>query len=294
MTKRAALALLQAEPDPPDQPLRRLNVEHLLQHPGRGDRGGRLRHLGADRARQRRRPDRAGHAAHRPGDRVPLRAVPAREAVPGAELRLGPARPRHHLAEPARGQSGVAGPLSPGPEIGIAGLPALPAPGLLVGQPWSVCVQTETSSATLASHTLTTLVGGQGVGGRPLSGRRRAGGRRGRQRLAGLERRTDADPAGAADGHPHRPWLRADRGAGAAVLAGRLLAGADFAPPVVAGFGGPVARGPAGGPARIGQVFVTSPGAPQYYVLTRQGLTPVTSTEAKLLDAAPARCRRAP
>jgi len=26
MTRRAALALLQAEPDPPDQPLRRLNV----------------------------------------------------------------------------------------------------------------------------------------------------------------------------------------------------------------------------------------------------------------------------
>src|SRR5690348_8033086 len=29
MTRRAALALLQAEPDPPDQPLRRLNVGAL-------------------------------------------------------------------------------------------------------------------------------------------------------------------------------------------------------------------------------------------------------------------------
>ena len=62
--------------------------------------------------------------------------------------------------------------------------------------------------------------------------------------------------------------------------------GPDFAPPPIAGFGRPVAHGPAGGPARIGQVFVTSPGAPQYYMLTRQGLAPVTSTEAKLLDAA--------
>ena len=48
-----------------------------------------------------------------------------------------------------------------------------------------------------------------------------------------------------------------------------------------------MAHGPAGGPARTGQVFATSPGAAQYYVLTRQGLAPVTSTEAKLLDAAP-------
>ena len=55
----------------------------------------------------------------------------------------------------------------------------------------------------------------------------------------------------------------------------------------IPGFGRPVARGPAGGPARIGQVFVTSPGAALYYVLTRQGLAPLTSTEAKLLDAAP-------
>jgi hypothetical protein len=63
--------------------------------------------------------------------------------------------------------------------------------------------------------------------------------------------------------------------------------GPNFAPPKVSGFGRRVVRGPAGGPARIGQVFVTSPGARQSYVLTRQGLAPVTATEAKLLDAIP-------
>jgi hypothetical protein len=68
------------------------------------------------------------------------------------------------------------------------------------------------------------------------------------------------------------PWLNA------------FFQGPDFAPPQVNGFGTRVARGPAGGPAHIGQVFVTT-GGRHYYVLTRQGLTPVTSTEAKLLDA---------
>jgi hypothetical protein len=64
--------------------------------------------------------------------------------------------------------------------------------------------------------------------------------------------------------------------------------GSDFAPPRIAGFGRRVPA-PGGGTARIGQVFTTTPaagGAPQYYVLRRDGLEPVTRTEAALLNAA--------
>ncbi len=157
---------------------------------------------------------------------------------------------------------------------------------MLAGQPWSVCVQTEYSAATLASRTVTTLVGGQSVGGQPMSGGDAlvvaAGGEdwlvwHGERMLIPPAQQTPILTAlGFVQTAEQVPlsWLDA------------FSQGPDFAPPAVAGFGLPVAHGPAGRPARIGQVFVTSPGAPQYYMLTRQGLAPVTSTEAKLLDAA--------
>jgi type VII secretion protein EccB len=172
-----------------------------------------------------------------------------------------------------------------GPEIGIAGLPPLPDRGLLVGQPWSVCVQTVYSAATLAGHTVTTLVGGQRVGGRPMSGNDalvvQAGGEHWlvwngeRMLIPPAQQEAVLTALGFVQTAEQVPlsWLNA------------FSRGPNFAPPPVAGFGRPVARGPAGSPARIGQVFVTSPGPRQSYVLTGQGLAPVTDTEAKLLDA---------
>ena len=57
-----------------------------------------------------------------------------------------------------------------GPLIGIPGLPQpLPDPGLLLRQPWSVCMQTVIGLS--GDRTSTTLVGGIGTGGRSLAGR---------------------------------------------------------------------------------------------------------------------------
>src|SRR5215470_5851158 len=156
---------------------------------------------------------------------------------------------------------------------------------MLVGQPWSVCVQTEYSAATLASRTVTTLVGGQRVGGRLMSGNDALVVAAGRADWLVWSGERMLIPPGqqagiltalgfqqAAEQVP-LSWLDA------------FSRGPDFAPPAITGFGRRVARGPAGGPARIGQVFVTAPGVRQYYVLTQQGLAPVTDTEAKLLEA---------
>jgi type VII secretion protein EccB len=285
MTKRAALALLQAEPDPPDQPLRRLNVSTFssilvavivaavfgiwgLIAPG---------NAGGLTAPDTLLIDQATGSPYVPCQHGKLCPV---LNYASARLALDTTSPNQREVS----QASLAR-YPHGPEIGIAGLPALPAPGLLVGQPWSVCVQTETSSATLASHTLTTLVGGQGVGGRPLSAGDAlvvaAGGNdwlvwNGVRMLIPLPQQAAILTAlGFVQTAEQVPlsWLDA------------FSRGADFAPPRITGFGRRVFRGPGGGPARIGQVFVTSPGGRQYYVLTRQGLAPVTVTEAKLLDA---------
>jgi ESX secretion system ATPase EccB len=286
MTRRAALALLQAEPDPPDQPLRRLNVGAFSSVLVAGIVAAVFGIWGLIA------PGQAGGLTA--PDSLLIDQATGTPYVPCQHGKLCPvlnyASARLALNTTAPDQRDVSqaslARYPRGPEIGIGGLPPLPAPGMLVGQPWSVCVQTEYAAATLASRTVTTLVGGQRVGGRPMSGGDAlvvaAGGKdwlvwnSERLLIPPAQQRAILTALGFVQTAERVPlsWLDA------------FSEGPDFAPPVVAGFGGPVARGPAGGPARIGQVFVTSPGAPQYYVLTRQGLTPVTTTEAKLLDAA--------
>jgi type VII secretion protein EccB len=287
MTRRAALALLQAEPDPPDQPLRRLNVGAFssvlvagivaaifgiwgLIAPGQS---------GGLTAPNSLLIDKATGTPFVPCQHGKLCPV---VNYASALLALNTTAPNQREVSQASLDR-----YPRGPEIGIQGLPLPPAPSMVVGQPWSVCVQTVYSAATLASHTVTTLVGGQRVGGRPMSGNDalvvRAGNEdwlvwHGERMLIPPARQqailTALGFVQAAEQVP-LSWLNA------------FSQGPDFAPPVIAGFGKPVARGPAGRSARIGQVFVTSPGAPQFYVLTRQGLAPVTVTEAKLLDAIP-------
>jgi type VII secretion protein EccB len=286
MTRRAALALLQAEPDPPDQPLRRLNVGMFCSVLVAGIVAAVFGIWGLIA------PGQAGGLTA--PDSLLIDQATGTPYVPCQHGKLCPvlnyASARLALNTTTPNQRDVSqaslARYPRGPEIGIGGLPPLPAPGMLVGQPWSVCVQTEYSAATLASHTVTTLVGGQSVGGRPMSGGDAlvvaAGGEdwlvwNGERMLIPPAQQTPILTAlGFVQAAEQVPlsWLDA------------FSQGPDFAPPPVAGFGQLVPHGPAGGPARIGQVFVTSPGAPQYYTLTRQGLAPVTSTEAKLLDAA--------
>ncbi len=287
MTRRAALALLQAEPDPPDQPLRRLNVGAFCSVLVAGIVAAVFGIWGLVA------PGQAGGLTA--PDTLLIDQATGTPFVPCQHGKLCPvlnyASARLALNTTTPNQRSVSqaslARYPRGPEIGIAGLPPLPARGMLVGQPWSVCVQTEYSQATLASRTVTTLVGGRRVGGRPMSRGDAlvvaAGGEdwlvwNGERMLIPPAQRTAILTAlGFVQTAEQVPlsWLDA------------FSQGPDFAPPAIPGFGRPVAHGPAGGPARTGQVFATSPGAAQYYVLTRQGLAPVTSTEAKLLDAAP-------
>jgi ESX secretion system ATPase EccB len=292
MTRRAALALLQAEPDPPDQPLRRLNIGVFssvlvagivaaifgiwgLIAPGQS---------GGLTAPDSLLIDQATGTPFVPCQHGKLCPV---VNYASALLALDTTAPNQRQVSQASLDR-----YPRGPEIGIAGLPLPPAPSMVVGQPWSVCVQTVYSTATLASHTVTTLVGGQHVGGRPMSGNEalvvQAGNEdwlvwNGERMLIPPARQqailTALGFEQAAEQVP-LSWLNA------------FSQGPDFAPPAIPGFGKRVAGGPAGRPARIGQVFVTSPGAPQFYVLTRHGLAPVTVTEAKLLDAIPGQWRQ--
>lgn len=286
MTKRAGLALLQAEPDPPDQPLRRLNVATIfsiliaaivaavfgiwgLIAPGNAGDLTAPNTLLIDSATG------SPFVACLHGKLCPVINYAS------ARLALNTTSPNQRSVS----QTSLAR-YPRGPEIGIAGLPPLPGTGMLVGQPWSVCVRTVTSTATLASHTVTTLVGGQQVGGQPLSA-------------------SDALVVSVPGGDDWLVWdgqrMLIPFAQRAAILTAlnfvqapvqvplswldAFTQGPNFAPPPIPGFGRRVPRGPGGGPARIGQVFAVSPGGRQFYVLTKQGLVPVTSTEARLLDA---------
>jgi type VII secretion protein EccB len=148
-------------------------------------------------------------------------------------------------------------------------------------------VQTVSDPATLQRQTTTTVVGGRRVGGRAIAAASAllvsAAGRDwvlwdGQRLMIPRAMQQNVLTALAATGPPAgvpATWLNA------------FPQGSDFAPPRIAGFGRPM-PGPAGATARIGQVFTTSSaaGSRQYYVLRRDGLEPVTQTEAALLNAA--------
>src|ERR1700722_6472902 len=289
MTQRAALALLQAEPDPPDQPLRRLNVGLIssvlvavivaaafgvwgLLAPG-GAQG--LTSAGTLIV------DSQTGTSYIWCDHHKLCPV---VNYASARLALSSSAPDQRTVSQASLARYPRGPL-----IGIPGLPEpLPDAHMLVGQPWSVCVQTVTDPATLRRQTTTTLVGGRRVGGRPIAAARAllvaSAGRDwvlwDGQRLMiprGIQQNVlTALAAAGSPGAVPATWLNA------------FPQGSDFAPPPIPGFDRRV-RGPAGGTALIGQLFTTTSaagGSRQFYVLRRDGLEPVTQTQAALLNAA--------
>ncbi|HEY9243860.1 MAG TPA: type VII secretion protein EccB [Streptosporangiaceae bacterium] len=289
MTQRAALALLQAEPDPPDQPLRRLNIgliSSILVAVIVAAAFGVWGLLAPGHAQDLTAPGTliidsetgTSYILCEHGKLCPV------VNYASARLALGTATPAQRTVT----QASLAH-FTRGPMIGIPGLPEpLPDPDELAGQPWSVCVQTVHNPATLQRTTTTTVVGGRRVGGRPLTGNRAllvaADGTdwvlwQGQRMPVPRGMQQNVLTALAAAGQPAQvpvTWLNA------------FPQGASFAPPRIAGFGRRV-RGPGGGPARIGQVFSTSPaagGPRQYYVLLRAGLLPVSQTQAALLDAA--------
>jgi type VII secretion protein EccB len=290
MTQRAALALLQAEPDPPDRPLRRLNVGVFsgvlvavmvaavfgvwgLLSPGNAQGLTAPGTLIIDSQTG------TSYIWCQHGKLCPV------VNYASARLALGVSSPNQRLVSQASLAHYPRGPL-----VGIPGLPQpLPDASMLVGQPWSVCVQSVSNPATQQQHVVTTLAGGRGAGGRTVSGRSAlvvlAAGADwliwGGQRLlippAVQGSVLTALAATQTPGTMPAAWLNA------------FPQGPDFAPPQIAGFGQPT-RAPDGSAARVGQVFATGAAAgvaEQYYVLLHTGLAPITQTQAALLDAVP-------
>jgi type VII secretion protein EccB len=287
MTQRAALALLGGDPDPADQPLRRLNVGTLsgvlvgvmtaavfgiwgLVSPGAAQGLTASGTLVIDKQTG------TSYIGCMGGKLCPV------VNYASARLALG----TNSLDQRLVSQASLAH-YQRGPLIGIPGLPQpLPDRSLLVGQPWSVCVQNTANSATLQQQMLTTLVGGQSVGGTPLAGGSallvQAQGQdwllyRGQRLLVDgnmTQNLTDTPqpvpvPAGWLDG---------------------VRRGPDFVAPTITGFGNLV-QGPDGGEDTVGQVFQVKgvPGSPaQFYVLLNDGgLAPITQTQADLLSFVP-------
>ncbi|MEU6290887.1 type VII secretion protein EccB [Streptomyces sp. NPDC046988] len=169
-----------------------------------------------------------------------------------------------------------------GRPIGIPGAPeSLPPAGDLDRDTWLVC----STTGARASDSRTTLVAGSPVEGTPFA--------------AG-----EAFVAKGPDRTTYLVWqgsrLRLDKDSGAAVSLGygsvtprpvsaafldALVAGPDLVAPAVPGRGG---AGPSldGGATAVGQVFQAAvPGSDEhpYYLLRKEGLVPVTATQAALL-----------
>ncbi len=281
MTQRASLALLRGEPDIPDQPLRRLNVAAftgvlvavivtalfliwgLLGHGGSSvaDQPGTL-----IIDKQTGQP----YVFCQRGRLCPV--------VNYASARL--ALQTSAVTQQTVNQAALAK-FARGPLIGITGLPQpLPEASLLIRQPWSVCTQTKIGLS--GTQTTTTLAGGIQAGGSPLGGRALLATALGQDWVIWDAQRMLIQPdmitalATAQRPVPVPPvWLDA------------LPQGPAFAPPPIPGQGRLV-TGPAGAPARVGQVYqVAVAGGTHYYVMLAGGLAQITQTQETLLTFAP-------
>ena len=280
MTQRASLALLRGEPDIPDQPLRRLNVATfsgvLVAVIACALFGiwGLLGHGGSPLKRQ-------------PGVLVidqqtgnPYVFCQGGKLCPvlnyaSARLALQSSSVTQQTVSQASLTKFARGPL-----IGIPGLPQpLPAPSLLIKQPWSVCTQTVVGLSGQQARTV--LAGGIATGGRPLASGALLTRALGQDWVIWNGQRMLIRPAMLALFSSRTPvpvptvWLNA------------LPQGPAFAPPPIADKGATV-TGPAGGPVQVGQVYEVSlvAGSPlQYYVMLPGGLARITKTQAELLDA---------
>ncbi|MFC4034381.1 type VII secretion protein EccB [Streptomyces polygonati] len=173
-----------------------------------------------------------------------------------------------------------------GPPLGVPGAPeSVPPAGDLDRGPWQVC-----STLTASGAAVTTLRVARSADGVPVGVRQGL-------LVRGPDRTTYLVWQGSR--------LRLDEKSGAAISLGygavtprpvsaafldTLVAGPDLAAPRVPGLG---TAGPALGsaPGRVGQVFrysVSGSGAPTYYQLRREGLVPVTATDATLALGDPA------
>ncbi|MFC4015656.1 type VII secretion protein EccB [Nonomuraea purpurea] len=165
-----------------------------------------------------------------------------------------------------------------GPLIGISGAPdSLPVKEKLVKAPWSVCI-VEGPDNVGGRKPYTTLVGGTDVGGRPVGGDAMVVSDGQASWVIWNDRRMRTNEHGvrALNAQPRKvpaAWLNA------------LPVGHEFKAPWVADRGKKVkAKGKV--TAVIGQVFTVSamPGTPaRWYVLLNDGLAPISAVQARLL-----------
>jgi type VII secretion protein EccB len=281
MTQRASLALLRGEPDIPDQPLRRLNVGTFsgvlvaVIVTALFVIWGLLGHGGSSLQYQ------PGLLALDKQTGQPYVFCQNRKICPvlnyaSARLALG----NTTVTQETVSQASLAK-FPRGPLIGIAGLPPLPVSGQLVRQPWSVC--TQTALGTSGTQATSTVAAGIATGGTPVgSGALLARAPDGQDWVIWNAQRMLIQPSalsalGSSQSAMPVPavWLNA------------LPQGPAFAPPVIQGRDTTV-TGPAG-PVRVGQVYQVTgvAGSTQYYVMLRDGLAPITKTQAELLDFVP-------
>jgi type VII secretion protein EccB len=278
MTQRASLALLRGEPDVPDQPLRRLNVAAfssflvaviaavlffiwgLLGHGGSSlqAQGGTLaidKQTGQSYVFCKNLEDLCPVVNY-------ASALLALQSQPVDQVTVSQAA----LAKFPRG-----------PEIGIPGLPPLPAASLLTEQPWSVCTQTSVTGVPT-----TTLADGIQTGGTAVgSGSALLALAQGQDWVIWNAQRMPIQPNVQAHLTSTQPtvvpsaWLEA------------LPQGPAFQAPTIAGRGRTV-TGPTGAPVTVGQVYkVSVAGGIQYYVMLRNGLATISQTQANLLEFEP-------
>ncbi|GAA1512198.1 type VII secretion protein EccB [Sphaerisporangium rubeum] len=285
MTQRLGMALLQGEPDVPESPMRRHNVAMfcgvlvaVLVTAAFGV-WGLLRPGGATALTE---PGtlivEEGTGATYVYSKAEERLIPVANYT-SARLLLGTATVTVRTVSPAS----LAG-FSRGTLVGIAGAPeSLPAPDRLVRGPWSACVA-ETTGSGGARRPYVTLVGGMAVGGRPFGNGAMVADDGQQSWVILADRRMRIGDAGVRALTASRPrqvpasWLNA------------LPIGPDFTGPRVAGRGKRM-RGPDGLPSAVGRVYTVpavTGGDARWYVLLRDGLAPISQTQATLMLQDPA------
>ncbi|MBN6056459.1 type VII secretion protein EccB [Nonomuraea sp. RK-328] len=277
MTQRLGMALLQAQPDVPESPMRRHNVATfagvligVLLVAGFGI-WGMLKSGGATKL-----TDPGQLLVEEETGAAYVYSQKERKLLPVANYVSG----RLLLdAADVKVRNVSAASLADFPRGTLVGIPnapdSLPAKDKMVHGPWAVCV-TEGKDAAGGPKPYVSLVGGADVGGRPLGGDAMAVlDEQMKAWIIWADRRMQISPEGLralGAGTPRKvpaPWLNA-------IPQGPV----DFKAPPIDNRGRAVAGG------RIGQVFTTpavAGGQPRWYVLVADGYAQITSTQATLL-----------
>jgi type VII secretion protein EccB len=282
MTQRAALALLRGEPDIPDQPLRRLNIaafSGVLVAMIVAVLFGLWGLLGHESSPLRQQPGTLIIDQQTGTSYVFCQGRKLCPVLNYASARL--ALQSSSVTQQTVSQASLAK-FGRGPLIGIPGLPQpLPDSGLLLRQPWSVCMQTVVGLS--GPRATTTLVGGIGTGGQSLRGGALLTRSLGQDWVIWHGQRMPIQ-----SGILQTLFASRQPIAVPPVWLDALPQGPTFAPPTIAGQGGTV-TGPAG-VVPVGQVYevsVVGGSPPQYYVMLRGGLARISETQAALLDLEP-------